>query len=152
MPKRALPTRPEAGYHDFLEEMEGVMLGESDRTIGILGRAYADALAEKLLHSFLVNGKVSEGLLHHSGVVGSFSARVDLCYALGLLPEATYSDLRFVREIGNYCAHHIEIGSFESSPLKDWCQWPVRESPESRASVWVTTLALSVGLRWGWDS
>jgi hypothetical protein len=104
-------------------------LTESDRAAGVLGRAYADAMLEKLLHEYLVRGDATKELLRQSGPAGSFSARIQLASAVGLISDPTRDDLDVVREIGNHFAHSV-TASFDKSPVSDFCQnfWASREA------------------------
>jgi hypothetical protein len=120
---------------DYIKTIQMAILKESDRAAGVLGRAYADALVERVLHGYFVKGDTTDKLLGQAGALGSFSARIDLAYSLGLIPELTYRDLHIVREIGNYFAHHVEANSFDESPVVDWCGnfWASKNRPKSFA-------------------
>jgi DNA-binding MltR family transcriptional regulator len=78
-------------------------------------------MVARLLHRYFVSVQAAEKLLGQAGALGTFASRIDLAFALGLVPEPTYKDLHTVREIGNYFAHHIEASTFDKSPVKDWC-------------------------------
>ncbi|TOM82674.1 hypothetical protein [Vibrio parahaemolyticus] len=64
-----------------------------------MAAAYIDEMPKDLLDSYFVDDStVLKRLLGNSGGLTSFSARIDLSYALGLLPKKIMRDLSILRK------------------------------------------------------
>lgn len=50
-------------------------------------------------------------LFRHNGPLSTFSARLDMAFALYLIGEKTRHDLDIIRDIRNDFAHDLEVGS-----------------------------------------
>ena len=141
MPKRKAPQRPDAGTRDYTQVVQSLVLTDSDRAAGVLGRAYAEVLLEKLLFHYLADESLARKLLVESASapLGSLSARINVAYCLGLLPQPIYDDLHIIREVGNHFAHHLDVGAggWGASPVLDWCAnlWASRHDPKSFEGV-----------------
>lgn len=68
----------------------------------------------------------SERLLQPSGILGSFRARSDRCYVLGLIPESYHRDLIALGEIRNRVAHHHLDMDFSDPIIAAKVNEPVR--------------------------
>ncbi len=90
---------------------------ESDRAAVILLAAELDELLRKIIEKRLVphNKKVSDhDILSSSGALGSFAARIDMGYRLGVLDSLVAYDLNLIRRIRNLFAHKTHGLHFES--------------------------------------
>lgn len=90
---------------------------ESDRAAAILLSAELDELLCKIIEKRLVphNKKVNDrDILSSSGTLGSFAARIDMGYRLGVLDSLIAYDLNLVRGIRNVFAHKAHGLHFES--------------------------------------
>src|SRR5215510_6480724 len=59
---------------------------DSDRAAGLFTAAYLDARLEELLRTYFVSDEqIADAVLDSSQPVGTFSARIDLAFLLGLL-------------------------------------------------------------------
>jgi hypothetical protein len=96
-----------------------VLRRESDRAVAVLAPAYADALLEDLLRAFLVAGKSADTLLAVDGALGTFSSRIEVAHALGLIRDATHHDLELLRRIRNDFAHRVDLHSLEEEPAQN---------------------------------
>lgn len=96
-----------------------ILRRESDRAVAVLGPAYADTLLEDLLRAFLLEGKSSDALLGVEGALGSFSSRINLAHALGLIRDGTHHDLELIRRIRNDFAHRVDLHSLEEGPSEN---------------------------------
>ena len=65
-----------------------VLNEERDLAVILIATSFLDACLKSLLEQCLLESGVTEKLLSHSGALGAFSARADLCYALGLIPKS----------------------------------------------------------------
>jgi len=97
--------------------------GESDRAIPLIGQEWLnDGLAELLYANFSAHGasnKVQGGLLKSvAAPLGTFSVRVKVCGAFGLLPQNICAALDDFRRVRNYCAHGIEAVSLSDTDIQ----------------------------------
>ena len=104
--------------HEYSHLHNEVLRRESDRAVAVLGPAYADALLEDLLRAFLVAGKSADALLDVDRPLGSFSSRIDLAHALGLIRDDTRHDLHLMRRVRNDFAHGVDLHSLEEEPAR----------------------------------
>lgn len=79
----------------------------SDRAVAILGAAYVeDAVLDALLAEIGVeNPKIIEELLGNGAPFSTFSNKVIMASALGLIGPRTRGDLDRIRRVRNECAH-----------------------------------------------
>lgn len=73
-----------------------------------------------LLAAYMPNlsNRMQEKLFSGYGPLSSFSAKIDLAYALDLIPESLRRDLHVIREIRNEFAHSTVSIHFGSEPIK----------------------------------
>lgn len=97
---------------------------ENDRAIVIVGMAFIEDLLLYCLESFFpeYGNKKSTvyRMINHSGVLGSFSAKVDMLYCLGFIDKMVKTDLILLGEIRNLFAHKISI-TFEDENIIKKC-------------------------------
>jgi hypothetical protein len=95
----------------FLKEFQR----ETDRAAAVLAVAYLDSRLETLLRTKFVAGpKFVEDLLTRQGGLSSFSARISIAYAVGLISMRSAKDLHLVRQIRNDFAHQLHGLSFKT--------------------------------------
>lgn len=98
----------------FLEEFQQ----ETDRAAAVLAVAYLDSRLEALLRAkFVVVPKFVEELLTGQGGLSSFSARISVAYAVGLISLHAADDLHVVRRIRNDFAHQPHGLSFKTQNI-----------------------------------
>ncbi|MDE3041065.1 MAG: hypothetical protein KGJ82_10890 [Nitrospirota bacterium] len=120
MPKRLLiPTELlKADTQAFFD----VLNNEPDFSIVVVSTSYVDACLSALLQSFMLESSVSDKLLDsRSGALGSFAARSDAAYVMGLIPKTIYQDLQQLAEIRNQFAHHHLSLSFSIPAVEAAC-------------------------------
>lgn len=99
------------------------LTGETDRGCALMAAAYLSDQLEKLLRSlFVVDQQAVDELFEPFGPAGSFSARIDLACACGLLPKPAYDDLHLIRKIRNDFGHVAEPLTFDEPAIADRCQ------------------------------
>jgi hypothetical protein len=102
----------------FLKEFQE----ESDRGAALVGAALLDARLERLLLAHMLPGKVAGELVNgRNAPLGTFSARINLCYALGLITTAERHDLNLVRSIRNEFAHREHGITFSDDRITGLC-------------------------------
>jgi len=136
MAKRAI-LPPEALSSDTTAFFN-VLNDESDFSVVLVATAYIDACLGALLARRFVESSISEKLLDpRSGALGSFAARADACYVLGLVPKPLYHDLVRLAEIRNQFAHYHLSLNFQQPQVAEQCgklsylgtlpRWDVKE-------------------------
>lgn len=94
-------------FADLLENL----IGESDRGAVLIGAAHVDnhlrRLFEAVFPSDLSKTK-RNALLNYPGPLSTYSAKVEVAYALRLLPRNVYDALHALRRIRNDVAHSPE--------------------------------------------
>lgn len=90
------------------------LLSQSDRGAAIIGGAFVEAKLKIALESRLIDGKYKNNhtlfnrIFDFEGPLGSFSAKIDMCYSLQIIGKHTFDDLHKIREIRNKFAHSLE--------------------------------------------
>jgi DNA-binding MltR family transcriptional regulator len=113
---------------------------ESTRAKVVLAACYLDELLHQLLALVLKpSDRAKDPLLHGpQAPLGTYSAKIELAYRLGLLPDAIRRSLHLVRKIRNEFAHSLDDCSFSSPAIRDWSAELHRlndvATPERRAS------------------
>jgi hypothetical protein len=103
-------------------EFRETLTNESHRAAALMATAYIDEQLKALLKKLFVNDhKITDSLLKSSGALGSFSARIDMAYSLGLIPKNIRDDLELMRKIRNDFAHTAKHLSFDCEPIKSRC-------------------------------
>src|SRR5262245_14808199 len=98
-----------------------LLIQESDMPRVLIAVGYLDQWVASILSKFFVSGETSNAILSDRGMLGSFSARTDLAYCLGLIPKEMYQNLRKVGEIRNRFAHHHLTLTFEDAAAAKLC-------------------------------
>lgn len=102
----------------FVNELQA----ETDRGLPLVGAALIDEKLHNTLESFLIKGKSAKKLLTTPNApLGTFSARIDSCYSLGLIDIFEYQEIGLIRKIRNEFAHARHGLSFENEKIKGIC-------------------------------
>jgi hypothetical protein len=93
----------------------------NDRAIVIVGLSYIDDLLLKCLENFFPEkSKTVRKMLANNGILGSYSAKVDILYSLGFIDKILKTDLDNLGKIRNEFAHKIKV-SFEDESISKLC-------------------------------
>jgi DNA-binding MltR family transcriptional regulator len=132
------PQSPE----EWLNALEKEFRTESDRGAALVAAAMLDDALRELLGKHLVKpDNKDRDLLGRSKPLGTFSARIDAAFQVGLVSAYLARDLHLIRQIRNEFAHHPLECTFQSARVVDWVKVLERASdynrrkPETRASV-----------------
>ena len=100
---------------------------ESDIAVVLIATSFIDTTLDSLLRYTFIKSRVTEKVLNsNSGVLGTFSAKCDTGYCLGILDKDIYKDLIKLGEIRNIFAHnHLET-HFNNSDIKTLCAQLIR--------------------------
>lgn len=103
-------------FDKFTDEFKS----ESDRAAVILGASQLDLLLYQLLEGFLhPNPSGKDELLEGDGPLSTFSARINICYRLGLIDAEFSRALHLVRRIRNSFAHEVSGVSLGAGSHRD---------------------------------
>jgi DNA-binding MltR family transcriptional regulator len=118
--KRETVADKKAGIFVNVKTVLEELTAATDRGTMIVGGSMLDEILALYIQSRLVdNPKVINDLIRESGPIGTFSARINLAYGMGLLTEDQFADLHTIREMRNAAAHSsIPIG-FDVDSIRD---------------------------------
>lgn len=110
-------------YADEVVEFRSSLNEETDRGCALMAAAYLDDQLERLLRQTFVDDRTAvDELFRPLGPLGSFSGRIELCYALGLLPNETRRDLNLIRKIRNDFGHVAKTLTFDEPGIGARCR------------------------------
>jgi DNA-binding MltR family transcriptional regulator len=89
--------------------------------VGIVGAAIIE---EQLLRALLtkmrpLSGEMKKRLFDGYGPLSSFSAKIDLSYALRIINKDQYDDLTVVRRIRNQFGHSMSLVNFDKLEIRE---------------------------------
>lgn len=93
---------------------------ETDRGAAVLAGSYVENHLGLYIKSRMTDQSIAERLFTSEGALSTFSQRIDLAQAFGLLTEVQCKDLHLIKKIRNHFAHTPKHASFEVSPVCDW--------------------------------
>lgn len=106
---------------------------ETDRGCALMAAAYLDDQLAELLKSFFVDDpNIAKRLLEQAQPLGTFSARIDATYALGLISQEEHKGLHLIRKIRNEFGHVAKPLSFTDQAIAERCKHLEHLSFESR--------------------
>lgn len=133
-------------------DLFSVLKEETDRGCSLTGSAFLEDATERVLCALFVDEpRIRKKLLGGSQPLGPFAARINLIYALGLIPAQVMHDLHIIRAIRNDFAHRWRGLSFESDSVMHRCDAlhhdPLREKRPARRRFSRVVVFLSSHLR-----
>jgi mannitol operon repressor len=106
-------------FSGFLKEFQS----ETDRGAALVGAALIDTRLERLLCSHLAVADIAKDLVvGNNAPLGTFSARIKMSYALGLITELEFAEVEIIRKIRNEFAHALHGLTFENQKLSALCR------------------------------
>lgn len=108
---------------DVLLSIQAELQKETDRGVAILAAAMLDEKLKTILSNFLIQGVQSDALLKGSNApIGTFSAKLNMAFAVGLISSDEYHDAEIIRRIRNDFAHKFDFAfSFENQSVAARC-------------------------------
>jgi hypothetical protein len=92
----------------------------NDRAAAILAAStLEDHLAIALKKCFHEDEKILNDIFRSSGPLGSFSAKIDIAFLIGLCSKETCKELRTIKDIRNEFAHKGLTRDFNSQRVRD---------------------------------
>jgi DNA-binding MltR family transcriptional regulator len=117
------PVLPAETLSGDTQALYDVVNDEPDFSVVVVSCAYLDACLGSILEKHFLQSAVSTKLLDPGrGVLGTFTARSDACYALGLISKGIYQDLLVLAELRNQVAHHHLMLSFSTPAVVEACK------------------------------
>lgn len=105
---------------ELIKDLQNEFKESSDRASVIVSGSLIDKILEDILNSFLIDdAKSDKEIFEGFGPLSSFSAKIKICYRLGLISQYEYKKLETFRSIRNYFAHEIQNCSLDSVVMKD---------------------------------
>jgi DNA-binding MltR family transcriptional regulator len=90
----------------------------SDRAAAIMAGAFLEEQLRDAIERLLLNDKEArKRFTKHSGPLGSFAAKINLVYLLGLYSKTVQDDLIVVSDIRNLFAHETTAINFDSREM-----------------------------------
>lgn len=102
-------------FGEFMNEF----VAESDRAAVVLGAAKIDSLLYALLDLHLLPCTGDDDLLDGDSPLATFSAKIKLCYRLGLIDAHFAKMLHVLRKLRNSFAHEVSHSSLKSGSARD---------------------------------
>ena len=84
----------------------------------ITAAALMETMLEQLLDKFLVPDANKKDLFSYQGCLGTFSSKIEMAYALGLISKELHDDMNLFRKIRNDCAHSLQIDANSIANIK----------------------------------
>jgi len=95
---------------------------ESDRGRALISSGILEEQLRKVLIAFMADVPIVKSMTKGpTAPFGSFSARINGAFALGLLSDHEFRDLHLVRSIRNEFAHNVHM-SFDKENIKAMCE------------------------------
>jgi DNA-binding MltR family transcriptional regulator len=117
-PRKKLELRLSNEGLSYAQKVLKEMQKDSDRATAILLGAELDDILQQILSKRLLPPKSkSARLLEQDSPMGSFSARIELAYRLGLINPLVHGELHLIRKIRNEFAHKKAGFSFKTQAI-----------------------------------
>jgi mannitol operon repressor len=145
-PKSLAPDSRE--FRIFLDEFTK----ESDRGEALVAASLLDERLKAILKAFFVESKISTELLDSfNAPLGSFSSRIAIAYALGLISKNEFTEITLIRKIRNEFSHKWKDVTFDSSPIREFCNklpssFGVKENNTPQARFYIAIFILLADL------
>ncbi len=99
------------------------LVGETDRGVSLVSAAYLGEELRLLLSKMFVDSpKIVNALFESNGPLATFSSRIDLAFATGLLSQESHRLLHLIRKIRNDFAHQHQDMSFADEAMTARCR------------------------------
>ena len=104
-------------FGEFLDEFND----ETERGAALAAAAFLDELLDRAISALLIDNDGQKSLrAGFNAPLGTFSARIAACYAMGLISEGEYRECELIRKVRNEFAHRVKM-SFENDKVRSLC-------------------------------
>lgn len=108
---------------DEIIDLREALGKETDRGCALLAASYLEYQLRQLIISRLVDDeKLHKELLDGNGGLATFSSRIAMAFALGLISPAVRRDLDLIRKIRNEFGHSAAPIGFDDPPTANRCR------------------------------
>ncbi len=108
--------------HQGLYELRDQLVQESDRGLCLLAIGRMDNVLTEFLQLKLLGSKTfKRDLFNNNGPLGTFSSKIKMCLAMGLISNGYYQEIEVMRKIRNIFAHSDQPITFESKEVETLC-------------------------------
>jgi mannitol operon repressor len=105
-------------FSRFLEDLQR----ETDRGLPLVAAAIVEEKLLLALKAYFRECKAAESLLTgYSAPLGTFSAKIDACHALGLIDDFEFAEITLIRKVRNEFAHTHSSVTFDDEPVRGFC-------------------------------
>ena len=99
------------------------LVGETDRGVALVSAAYLSEELRMLLEKMFIDSpKTVSALFESNGPLATFSSRIDLAFATGLLSQESHRLFHLIRRIRNDFAHQHQDMSFADEAITARCR------------------------------
>lgn len=148
---------PLYSYVEYLRPLMVEINKETDRGVALFTASILDQALADILANFMVDSPIVRDLFRYPQPLSGFSARQNLCLALGLISKIEYDQCNTIRKIRNEFAHVAEYAvDFNSEKVAKFCkqfivhttqaEWVKGEDNPNRMHFVLTATAL----HWRW--
>jgi DNA-binding MltR family transcriptional regulator len=96
------------------------ILESPDRVAAIVSAAFVDDRLAAALKARMHHDKdITERMFHHAGPLGTFSAKIDFAFLIGMFSKEAVQDLHTIRQVRNEFAHTLKTKSFNAQRIRD---------------------------------
>lgn len=113
-----MPRLPAAKLRAVLDEID---TGSHRATALVAGAFVEEHLTLLIRDRIQRDSKLELDMFRPGGPLADMGVKVNLGYFLRLYTKAAWKELDTIRRIRNEFAHTIEMGSFDQSPVREWC-------------------------------
>jgi hypothetical protein len=107
------------------------IVGESDRGAVILAATSVEDMLEwailARMPGLLKDPGARESIFGVNGSVGTFSNKIAMAYAMGIIEKDARREIDLIREMRNACAHARQPVSFSTPEIRDVCKQVIPE-------------------------
>jgi DNA-binding MltR family transcriptional regulator len=94
---------------------------ESDRGCALAASSYLEDRLQQLLRTRMVDHPMIDELFKGTDALSTFSARIKLAFALGIISNEVRLDLDAIRDIRNNFGHVLELQDFTHTEVNRVC-------------------------------
>jgi hypothetical protein len=110
-------------FTDFESVFSEVLLNENARVTAIVGGAMIDNYLTLAILARMrpIGNTMHEDLFEGYGPLSTFSAKIDIGFAINLYNDGARHDLRIINTIRNQFAHNLYVREFTETKIRDLC-------------------------------
>lgn len=120
--KNGIPNLKIEQLSSETQKLFDVLNKDDDLSVIIVGSSFIDTILRSILEKKFIKSSITNKMLDSKrGTLGTFMARADACYILGLIKKPLYEDLIKIAEVRNEVAHYRLALNFKSESVINLC-------------------------------